>query len=464
MKISATRHQRTPLLIATATLLLGLACSRNDPARPPSTEPDRVVLTWAQRPTDSQSVTWRTADSQAEGSVQYTIASGAPDLASLATTQAATQQSLRLRDSEWNEEGPEVVRYHSTTLEGLDPATTYAYRVGAPDAWSEWHHFTTPDPEQPLRFLYFGDAQNGVLSHFSRVLRTAFATAPHADFALYAGDLVNDGHYDLQWQEWFDAGGWLHATLPAVPATGNHEYRSFDRGRQGDKFLSMLWRPQFELPVESALPEELAETAYALPFDQALVVVLDSNRLQREQAVWLDERLAEPARWKIVAFHHPIYSNAGDRDNAALRDLWLPILQRHGVDLVLQGHDHTYSRGLGSAVPTDPGTTEEPGDFGPVFAVSVSGAKQYELAEEPWGNYPGTKLARAAENSQLFQVITVEDDRLSYRAYLAHGELYDGFELLREESDEKRLVEITATPTSRRFDNTGSYTSGHWTK
>ena len=57
-------------------------------------------------------------------------------------------------------------------------------------------------------------------------------------------------------------------------------------------------------------------------------------------------------RWTVVTFHHPVWSGAEGRNNPALREIWGPILEEHGVDLVLQGHDHTYGRGN---VPT--GTT-----------------------------------------------------------------------------------------------------------
>ena len=392
--------------------------------------------------------------------MQLTEARGEPDLGATAETRTATSEEVRLRDSEWNDGGPESVRYHSLQLDGLTSGTPYAYRVGSDGGWSEWHHFRTADddPEASFRFLYFGDVQNGILSHWARVLRTAYRAAPDAAFALYAGDLVNDGHADTQWSEWYRAGAWLHATLPAIPVTGNHEYRSLDRAREGDKLLAMLWRPQFGLPVDGGVPEGLAETVYTLDYQTARLFVLNSNRDVESQALWLEEALAAPTeRWKIVTFHHPLFSNAGDRDNPGLRDLWLPILERHGVDLVLQGHDHTYSRGsLAPERRTGDGT-------GPVFVVSVAGAKQYELADEPWSNYAGdAELARAAENTQLYQVITVEPSRLGFRSYTAIGELYDGFELLREDGG-KRLVELPPAVGARRFDNTGPYTSGHWT-
>ena len=54
----------------------------------------------------------------------------------------------------------------------------------------------------------------------------------------------------------------------------------------------------------------------------------------------------------------------------------LPVIRRHAVDLVLQGHDHVYGRRLPGEAPT------------PVFVVSVAGAKQYPLIEDGVGGVP----------------------------------------------------------------------------
>ncbi len=445
----------------------------------PSAVPDRVILTWNGDPATSQSVTWRTDHTVTAGQAQIAKSLASPDLGSAATLVSATTETLRLRDSNWNDALPESVSYHSATFGDLEPSTLYAYRVGQGDAWSEWHHFRTAsdDPEEPFRFLYFGDAQNGVLTHWSRVLRTAYRFAPDAAFAIHAGDLVNEGHADAEWSEWYTAGAWLHATLPAIPVTGNHEYRSMERGSRENRRLSMLWRPQFALPRGEGVPTELAETVYWLDYQGARVFVLNSNRSPEQQVLWLEEALAATeARWKIVTFHHPLFSNAGSRDNPELRELWLPVLERWNVDLVLQGHDHTYSRGQtaggqdgveqGEPAPGGaPSQTPVDGaEVGTVIVVSVSGAKQYELADDLWSGYDGqATLARAAENTQLFHVIEVGPARIDYRAYGADGQLYDAFELRKDEAGTKRLLDLSPDLEERRFESTAPYTSGHWT-
>ena len=85
-----------------------------------------------------------------------------------------------------------VVNYHSVVFENLKPNTLYVYRVGFDENWSEWIQFKTANSDySPTEFVYFGDAQNDVLSHWSRVIRKAYQTAPNASFVIHAGDLVD---------------------------------------------------------------------------------------------------------------------------------------------------------------------------------------------------------------------------------------------------------------------------------
>ena len=77
-------------------------------------------------------------------------------------------------------------------FKNLKSDTLYAYRVGDGANWTEYYHFkTASSKEKPFSFIYFGDAQNEVKTHWSRVFREAFRDAPRAAFTLHAGDLVD---------------------------------------------------------------------------------------------------------------------------------------------------------------------------------------------------------------------------------------------------------------------------------
>jgi 3',5'-cyclic AMP phosphodiesterase CpdA len=162
--------------------------------------------------------------------------------------------------------------------------------------------------------------------------------------------------------------------------------------------------------------------------------------------LWLDEVLTrEKARWVIISHHHPLFSVAAGRDNPALRQHWLPVYERHGVDLVLQGHDHAYGRGHNVAEGKSVATR----DGGPVFVVSVAGPKQYIADERARA---GLKVV--GEDMQLYQVIRVDGDRLTYRSRTVTGRVYDAFDILQRPDGSKRFIEdVSMTVKDSRCQN-----------
>ena len=73
--------------------------------------------------------------------------------------------------------------------------------------------------------------------------------------------------------------------------------------------------------------------------------VLDSNYMDPEQTKWLEKELqASGSDWKIPYFHHPLYTSATRGPNVELRAVLEPLFLKHGVDVVLTGHEHLYER------------------------------------------------------------------------------------------------------------------------
>jgi len=424
----------------------------------PSMDPDRIVLTWSEDPATSQSVSWRTSHEITEAFAEIALADPSSRFDLRSDRVKATTTSLEIGASDRNIERTD--HYHSVVFDGLEPDTLYAYRVGnATKFWSEWIQFRTPKAEKaPLKFLYFGDAQNGVLSHWSRIIRAGYKHAPDSHFIIHAGDLINRAHRDFEWAEWFKAGGWIHASIPSIPVPGNHEYDELDNeDKEAEKRLALQWRPQFTLPVEEGIPEILAETVYATRIQGVLVVALNSNREGEAQVEWLDELLSEDdSDWRVLTFHHPIFSSGRDRDNEERRKLLKPIIDKHSVDLVLQGHDHTYARGQVPVRVSD----AESSEVQTMYVNSVSGAKMYDFMTDGWKIYEphGVQLDRKAENTQFFQVIEIDGGTLVYEARTADGALYDRFVLSKDEEGVKSLEEDgVSLPEERHFDNTLPY-------
>ncbi|NKI33280.1 fibronectin type III domain-containing protein [Croceivirga thetidis] len=390
----------------------------------PSKDPDRIILTFNGNPATKRAVTWRTNKQIEKAFAQIAKATLNSDFVDDAITIEAKTEAFNLGQYKGN--APLMVNYHSAVFEGLEPNTLYVYRVGdGTEYWSEWIQFRTAKTDYaPTQFVYFGDAQNEVLEHWSRVIRRAYQTAPNAAFVVHAGDLINNAHRDVEWAEWYKAGGFIHSQWTAIPVVGNHEFWHLTDEHEGRR-LSIQWRPQFTLPVEKKLPTELHETVYTVDYQDVRIIVLNSNELLEEQTNYVEKQLKKSkAKWNILTCHHSVFSPAKGRDFQFARENWKPILDKYNVDLVLNGHDHTYARGH---VPIRTADTANDTGLSTVYVTSVSGPKQYPLDRDQIKSYSvdGYVPDKAAEQTQFYQVITIEDDKLTYVAYTVLGEEYD---------------------------------------
>ena len=406
----------------------------------PSKDPDRIILTFNGNPSTKRAVTWRTDSSVKKAEAQIAVAGLNSDFVKEASTYTANTEEFDLGLYKSNKSL--IVNYHSVVFENLKPKTLYAYRVGFAENWSEWIQFKTAnDTYSPTQFVYFGDAQNDILNHWSRVIRMAYKTAPDASFVIHAGDLVDSAHKDNEWAQWFKAGGFIHSQWTAIPVVGNHEFQRFD-GYEGTlpRRLSIQWRPQFTLPVEENLDEKLHETVYSVEYQDILVLVLNSTGHLEEQTEYIREKLTNSdAKWKIVTNHHSVFSPAEGRDFEYARKVWKPMFEKYGVDLVLNGHDHTYARGH---TPVKSQNVNESGIFKTLYVTSVSGPKQYKIDKVKIKNYEvdGYKSDKMGEETQFFQVINIDNNKLTYSAYTTLGDLYDRAIITKDFSNGEKTI------------------------
>lgn len=401
----------------------------------PGQAPDRINLTVTQDPATSQAVTWRTSTAISTAFAEIIPANANPLSVKDAVRLTARTETVASRDDFYKEIKWRGVtaNYHSVVFNSLKPNTLYSYRVGSGDHWSEWFQFrTASDKHEKFSFLYFGDAQTGLFSMWSKVIRGAYARMPGVKAMLHAGDLVNRDSNDEEWGEWFAAGSFIHATIPNMPSPGNHDYGRGDF----DKDLSPFWRAQFTLPENG--PKGLEETCYFSDIQGVRFISLDAYMVEEtdeyleKEKVWMDSVLSHnPNSWTVVVFHHPIFSTKTTRDNKRMRATFKPLFDKYKVDLVLQGHDHTYARGMKNIPMEKKGETS-----GTMYVVSVSGPKMtdHDVATETW-------MDKSAVYTQLYQVITVDKNKLEYRAYTSADELFDAFDLVKRKGKNNKLIE-----------------------
>jgi len=311
---------------------------------------------------------------------------------------------------------------HTASLNNLKPEMGYYYQViveeeGQADIIrTDVSSFQTASlPSTPFAFAVMGDTQgnpavNGKLSQYAWALRPNFLVIP--------GDLVDDGPIKNQWvNEFFASMNPLMSRVPFYPVLGNHE-------RNADYYYRYM-----DLPPP--------EYYYSFQYGNAKFFMMDSNKKvdpESEQYRWLEKELlaleqkekqgTSDVVWKFVSYHHPSYSS--DEDDYG--NLWkgkstwgdtrirplTKLFDRYGIDVVWNGHIHSYER----TWPIVDGTTTE--TKGTIYMITGGGGGGLEQAgpiRPPFQNN--------VKHGHHFVYVAVNGRTLELKSYDLDGRLFD---------------------------------------
>ena len=256
----------------------------------------------------------------------------------------------------------EAYSYNHVTVTGLQPNTTYYYTVEKSGTETEVQTYTTGDFES-AQILYVGDPQIGASKGqpqngaelvadsgaantaarndgfaWDRTLDIATAQNPGLDFVISAGDQVNKtGQAKEEEYAGYLAPDAL-ASLPVATTIGNHDSLNPD------------YMYHFNNPNQTGYGETEAGGDYYYSYGSGLFIVLNTNNYnvaEHEQAIQEAVASDPDATFRIVTIHQDIYGSGldhSDTDGMILRTQLTPIFDEYDIDVVLQGHDHTYSR------------------------------------------------------------------------------------------------------------------------
>lgn len=252
--------------------------------------------------------------------------------------------------------------YNYVTVTGLQANTTYYYTVEKNGVQSEIQTYKTGSFDA-VKMLYVGDPQIGASKGqpqngeelvadsgaantaarndafaWNRTLEIATAQNPDLNFIISAGDQVNKTGQAKE-EEY---AGYLNpevlAGLPVATTIGNHDSLNPD------------YKYHFNNPNATQYGTTQAGGDYYYSYGDGLFIVLNTNNYnvaEHEKAI--EEAIASDpnAAWRIVTIHQDIYGSGldhSDTDGMILRTQLTPIFDEYDIDVVLQGHDHTYSR------------------------------------------------------------------------------------------------------------------------
>lgn len=252
---------------------------------------------------------------------------------------------------------------HEITLSGLESNQQYFYAVGTSseilqgDSTNKFISAPAQGEFIPVRVWATGDFGNG--SAAQAAVRDAYLNydSKPTNLWIWLGDNAYASGTDSEYQtNVFDMYPEPLKRFPLMPAPGNHDYGNtgFASGitlTTDAPYFSIFTTPQ---NGESGGIPSLSPKYYSYNYSNIHFVSLDSYGSLQDpgspMVEWLKSDLANHnQRWTIVYFHHPPYTK-GTHDSDTEIELYsirqniIPILEQHGVDLVLSGHSHSNER------------------------------------------------------------------------------------------------------------------------
>lgn len=367
---------------------------------------------------------------------------------------------------------------HEVEISGLQSNTTYFYGIGHNGQLltqsSNTYFQTLPENGESgdYRFLVLGDCGTGYQEQIDvkNVVVNEYGT--HFDGILLLGDNAYQSGFDSEYQNnFFPKYTEIFENSVIWPAPGNHDYNNHIPFSPSPAYFDI-----FNVPTngESGGTPSGTEKYYSFEYGNIHFISLDSYDEPRsasaQMATWLASDLAANTKpWIVAYWHHPPYtkgSHDSDNDNfldgelVEMREEILPILEQYGVDLILNGHSHSYERSMlidghygdsqtfGSIHTKDAGSGNYPVDCpyhknaaestshnGAVYCVMGNSGKTSGTDSE-WP-HPVMFSYTASEVGAI--ILNVKDNRLDASFHTANQTIFDHFTIVKTNGQTQNL-------------------------
>lgn len=337
-------------------------------------KPYSINMTLNGDPTSRMGFAWFTNPTGPKGKVQLVKKAGATeaDFAGTVITKEATAENVTLNylvaankvNAGITAPGDMDYISHKVLVDKLEPNTTYSFRVGDNDAWSEIGSFTTAKSDKSAySFIYITDtqAQNSDMFEVSqKTIHAAQRLVPDAQFVLCNGDFVETTgatkpadvaksfSSEWEWERWFATMQDVWMQKPLVPAQGNH-----DRSVRDSNFARHFNTDNSFNANAGSSTTAMDGTVYSFVYGDALFMVINYEDYSAEGyfdalKTWMRKEVAAhpEVKWRIATYHKNMFtgsnSHQDDTDGKAVRAAMLATFDELKIDLALQGHDHIY--------------------------------------------------------------------------------------------------------------------------
>lgn len=379
-----------------------------------------------------------------------------------------------------------LVTEHEVKITGLQPKHRYYYAIGSAEEVlqgdAENFFETTPLPGQPgkYRIGVLGDCGNNSANQLAvRDQLAGYLGPAYMDAWLLLGDNAYMVGSDAEYQSGF-FNMYKEKFLkqsPLYPCPGNHEYAN-NASRQIDH--AVPYYQIFTLPGKGEAGGVPSGTEAFYAFDYGNIHFLSLDSYGKEDAAtrlydtlgtqvqWVKADLAanDNKDWVVAYWHHPPYTKGShDSDTEAelvkLRENFIRILERNGVDLILCGHSHDYERsrlmaghyGIEStfdpqvhALSRSSGRYDGSTDSCPYVKSEANSGTVYVVAGSAGqlgavkAGYPHDALPFATNQQGGALLLDVEGNRLDAKWIASDGTVRDQFTIVKNVNQKKTLM------------------------
>jgi len=407
-----------------------------------------LILTWQQDPTTTMTIDWHTFATNSHSTLEYKKVSPDEWVVDWYFLEDGSRmwRYLRVVEHEWKSVNAEQFPFpHSdrvinrVELTDLEPDTEYYFRIG--ESFQQRKFRTMPkNLNKPVRIAIGGDVRH--TSEMMEYMNRRVATY-EPDFILWGGDLAYaDGHEELLYR-WYDFLKIMKNTLitpdgrviPVIAGIGNHEvlggyYNNDNNPRrvelgsyeQNDAFRELIAPYYYNLFAFPGQPG-----FGVLDFGNYLSILLldtnHSNPIEGVQTKWIKEILAERQNIPHVfpVYHVPAWPSARDPNetiHVSIRENWVPLFEKYGIEVSFENHDHTYKR-------TYPIRNGKVSDNGIVYIGDGAWGIQtrdirYENDKLPW-------FLKRGNSERHFILLTIHGTHRHLMVINEYGELIDEY-------------------------------------
>ncbi len=309
---------------------------------------------------------------------------------------------------------------YKATLYNLEENSSYVYRLVVGDTQSDIYSFEVHAFEGEFSFAFVADPQTASSSHgvlWNDTLNKIESNFGGVSFIVSGGDQTNDPTEESNYDYFLTD----HLSSLAIATTIGPPHDT-----------STLYADHFNLPnLSSKYGVSTTSSDYFYKYGNVLFMHLNiENTDSATHIAFMKNTIANnpECTWRIAVLHFSFFSGGShstENSVKTLRSALVPKFNELGIDVVLSGHDHVYSRSqlmlTGNTVSSDKVTNGVVNDPKGTLYIAGTTASGSSFRDKTHSSDDAYIAYSNDENRKGIVIFTASDNSLSLKSYFLDG-------------------------------------------